>query len=422
MKNYQREMEASALAAFMMEIDLHPETDNRPDPEKFISEDFRHIARIMAEGGTYFDVLNETGGTKYAVASLEVLKVEPSHIYPVSVLDSTIFKYLEEIKQRKETRTAAIEALQAIKERDGIKAQAVLREFVERERPSSQTLQTGNAIQAARDYLERLLDILEGKTLDSRIEVDLDVFAEYINKGLSGGIQAGQIGTIAARPGRGKSSFSFHVLDRAMRINSKIKACIFSLEMPAPDVAKKFIDYGMKLRGAKNLEPNMDDLRKGVIEAQPVLERLLIDDTTPLTADELISRAREYSKQGINLFLVDYIQLVNVDGYGAEHLRVAYGEAVRKLTEDAKNNGRAWIILSQFGRTADGRRPAMSDLKETSAIEENSHWIIGLHRPEEQDAVHNFEAHILKNRYGPAGEMLRMRADWGHCFFTDWRM
>lgn len=106
----------------------------------------------------------------------------------------------------------------------------------------------------------------------------------------------------------------------------------------------------------------------------------MIDDDCPQSVEQLIARAHQLSKQGVKLFVVDYIQLVNVGDVPAEMLRVAYGNAVRMLTEDAKNNDRCWIILTQLSRSADGRAPVLSDAKETSAIEENMHWILGLHR------------------------------------------
>jgi len=103
-------------------------------------------------------------------------------------------------------------------------------------------------------------------------------------------------------------------------------------------------------------------------------------------------------------------------------LRVAYGNAVRLLTEDAKNNDRCWIILTQLSRSADGRAPVLSDAKETSAIEENMHWILGLHRETMNDGrLHpsQLQCWILKNRYGPAGERVDFEASWKTNYFTE---
>ena len=426
MKDYTREMEAVAIASYMYQIEEDPEKAQRPNPERFISEDFKEIARILADGGTYIDVLMKTAHGSAQRASIEILDVPHSHVWPVSALESVIFRHLDEIKRQKETRSAAIQAIQALKTGDGAKAEGILREFVEREDIAEKGLQVGSALEAAREYVDRMLKRLQGEKLESLIETSLSLFQSRINEGLGGGIQTGQIGTIAARPGRGKSSFGFFLIDDAMRTNPDLKACIFSLEMPAPDVAKKFIDLGTA-RGGNPKDPAVR-LAVGAREAAKVFERMIIDDAGASTVDNIIDKAREYAKQGVRLFLLDYIQLVNCEGYGAEQLRVAYGDAVRKLTEDAKKNDRAWIILSQFGRSADDRRPVMSDLKETSAIEENSHWILGLHRPYweggrpgEPRELHatELEVHVLKNRYGPAGEMVRLEADWRNSTFRE---
>ena len=59
MKDYTREMEATAIASYMYQIEEDPKKAKRPNPERFISEDFKEIARILADGGTYIDVSDE---------------------------------------------------------------------------------------------------------------------------------------------------------------------------------------------------------------------------------------------------------------------------------------------------------------------------------------------------------------------------
>jgi replicative DNA helicase len=425
-KDYIRYMEATALASYLYQLEEDPKKREVPNPDRFLSNDYKEIAKILAEGGTYTDVIMKARDTDFQAASIEVLDIPHHLIWPVSALESAIFYNLDQVKKQKETKSAAIAAIQAVKKGDGDKGEAILREFVEREEIHESTKKVGSAIEAARVFVDRQLKRLQGEQLESLIKTSINLFETKINEGLGGGIQTGQIGTIAARPGRGKSSFGFYLVDNAMRANPDLRVCIFSLEMPAPDVAKKFIDQGT-IRAGNPREPSLR-LATGAREAAPLFERMIIDDDTGQTVDQILAKAREYTKQGVRLFLLDYIQLVNCDGYGAEQLRVAYGDAVRKLTEDAKKNDRAWIILSQFGRSADDRRPVMSDLKETSAIEENSHWILGLHRPYaetgtpgEPRELHptELEVHVLKNRYGPAGEMVRLVADWRGSTFSE---
>jgi replicative DNA helicase len=417
--DYVRLLEASAIASYISDWEINPNPRECPDPDRFISEDYRSMAQMMGKGFDMLQMLKETAGTPESKAVIEVLGLERGYVYPLSFLEPFVFKHLDDIRQQKEARTAAIQAIQAVKQKDGERAEAILREFVEREREDKTSKKVGNAIESAVEYYERIQKMLSGEKLETRIDTGVDLYETCINSGIGGGLQRGQIGCIAARPGRGKSSFGFWTVDQALRADEGLKACIFSLEMPSADVSKKFLDSAMGRAGAYfETLPSLFQLSAALEGAESSLRRLLIDDDTPKGADQLIAKANEYSRQGVCLFLLDYIQLIDCGDIAAEQLRVAYSEAVKKLTEDAKRNDRSWIILSQFGRSAEGRPPAMSDLKETSAIEENCHWIVGLHREalegQGQVGLHptRLQAHILKNRYGPAGEVWRFEADW----------
>ena len=419
MSDYVRLLEASAIASYISDWEINPNPRECPDPDRFISEDYRSMAQMMGKGLDMLQMLKETAGTPESKAVIEVLGLERGYVYPLSFLEPFVFKHLDDIRQQKEARTAAIQAIQAVKQKDGERAEAILREFVEREREDKTSKKVGNAIESAVEYYERIQKMLSGEKLETRIDTGVDLYETCINSGIGGGLQRGQIGCIAARPGRGKSSFGFWTVDQALRADEGLKACIFSLEMPSADVSKKFLDSAMGRAGAYfETLPSLFQLSAALEGAESSLRRLLIDDDTPKGADQLIAKANEYSRQGVCLFLLDYIQLIDCGDIAAEQLRVAYSEAVKKLTEDAKRNDRSWIILSQFGRSAEGRPPAMSDLKETSAIEENCHWIVGLHREalegQGQVGLHptRLQAHILKNRYGPAGEVWRFEADW----------
>ena len=419
MSDYVRLLEASAIASYISDWEINPNPRECPDPDRFISEDYRTMAQMMGKGLDMLQMLKETAGTQESKAGIEVLGIDRGYVYPLSFLEPFVFKHLDDIRQQKEARTAAIQAIQAVKQKDGERAEAILREFVERGREDKTGKKVGNAIESAVEYYERIQKMLAGEKLETRIDTGVDLYETCINSGIGGGLQRGQIGCIAARPGRGKSSFGFWTVDQALRADQELKACIFSLEMPSADVSKKFLDSAMGRAGAYfETLPSLFQLSAALEGAESSLRRLLIDDDTPKGADQLIAKANEYSRQGVSLFLLDYIQLIDCGDIAAEQLRVAYSEAVKKLTEDAKRNDRSWIILSQFGRSAEGRPPAMADLKETSDIEENSHWIVGLHREalegQGQIGLHptRLQAHILKNRYGPAGEVWRFEADW----------
>ena len=151
-----------------------------------------------------------------------------------------------------------------------------------------------------------------------------------------------------------------------------------------------------------------------------LLERLFVDERSGLDVWEIIREADKHqAKHGTKVFFLDYVQRVSVgEDVSPDNLRVAYGEIVLALTEDANKKGRSWVILSQFSRSAEGRPPVMADLKETSAIEENCVWILGLHRPQQENSnpprldPYRLQVFTLKNRFGSV-ETHNLLADWG---------
>jgi replicative DNA helicase len=335
---------------------------------------------------------------------------------------------LEEERKKAHIRKGAINCLQALKQNETDEAIYSLQETFDFSMEKAQLPEVGNARVAAVDYLDRLNRLLNNEVPETKIETGIKMFNSKINSSIGGGLHRGQIGAIGARPGRGKSSLAFWLVDMCLHHDPDLKACIFSLEMPAADVAKKLLESQMHREISKygrmmfDLYPSPMLANAALTNSDEKLQRLVIDDDTPKSAEQLITRANQLSKQGVSLFVVDYIQLVNVGEVPAEMLRVAYGKAVRMLTEDAKKNDRCWIILTQLSRSADGRAPVLSDAKETSAIEENMHWILGLHRDTMNDGtLHPTELQcwILKNRYGPAGERVNFDASWKTNFFTE---
>jgi replicative DNA helicase len=420
MFDHVREFEKVALRSYIEQ----PKRPDRhlPDPERFISPDMKLIAaRIRNKETTCLDLILDTMQTSEGSAAVEIFGVESENILPVQSLETRVLLPLDHIRESRDVRTAAITAINLVKENRREDAFEIIKMALEKRENSRKRTDTfPSAIGAAEEFYERMCKIISGEDLPSKIRTGFGLFEDKINASIGGGLHRGQIGCIGARPGRGKSSFGFFLVDQALRKNKDLKAVIFSLEMPAPDVTKKILDHQLALSGVNfSRFPTHAELAGAICEAEGILRRLAIDDETPKTVDDLIEAADRYqSGHGADLFLLDYIQIINCGDIAAEQLRIAYSEAVRKLTEDAKKKNRSWIILSQFGRTAEGRPPVMADLKETSAIEENCHWILGLHREEmeggKKGELHPtaLQIHILKNRYGPSGSVGMFEADW----------
>lgn len=419
----QHHIIASYITTLQMQQDVHI------DPHAFIDDGCKVLVDdINQNGHDLVRLIMDHGKTPAKEAILSVVGIDMTHIMPWSYAKSVYLPRLERHIRNKEIRSGAITCLNALKDSDTEKALLSLQKTLDENEGQSDDPFVGNARKAAVDYMERLELLLKGEEPASKIQTGVPMFNRRINASLGGGLHTGQIGAIGARPGRGKSSFAFWLVDMALKNDPDLKACVFSLEMPAADVAKKMLETQMHREIQKyhhlnfSRTPSASLASAALAHADERLKRLVIDDDCPQSVEQLIARAHQLSKQGVKLFVVDYIQLVNVGDVPAEMLRVAYGNAVRMLTEDAKNNDRCWIILTQLSRSADGRAPVLSDAKETSAIEENMHWILGLHRDTMNDGrLHpdELQCWILKNRYGPAGEMVRFEASWKTNFFTE---
>ena len=428
MKNEILNLQHHILASYLTALDM-----DIPgcfiEPEAFIDDSCKVIVDdINNNGADLVRLVLDHGDTPGREAILSVVGIAPEYIMPWSYTTKVYVPRLEAYKRNKEVKSGMIEALQHVKKSETDAALLSLQRIVDGNEAKSSDPTVGNARAAAVEYMDRLQKMLNGEKPESKIETGVPMFNRRINASIGGGLHTGQIGAIGARPGRGKSSFAFWLVDMALKQDPNLKACIFSLEMPAPDVAKKLLETQMHREVQKYQHLNFSDRPSAPLAGAALahsdqrLKRLVIDDSSPQSVEQLISRAHQLSKQGVKLFVVDYIQLVNVGDVPAEMLRVAYGNAVRLLTEDAKNNDRCWIILTQLSRSADGRAPVLSDAKETSAIEENMHWILGLHRETMNDGrLHpsQLQCWILKNRYGPAGERVDFEASWKTNYFTE---
>ncbi|MCU7801322.1 MAG: replicative DNA helicase [gamma proteobacterium symbiont of Lucinoma myriamae] len=258
-------------------------------------------------------------------------------------------------------------------------------------------------------------------------EIDLNFNSDNVYTGLSTGFCAldkmttGLKNTdliiIAARPSQGKTELALNVaVNSAIENNAKIG--IFSLEMSKEQLGYRLLSSIGKINYTKLTQGDLDeeDWLKLTLATQILQETTIsIDDTPDLTPSELRSRARKLKRtQGLDLLVVDYLQLMSVPGIhaGQKHLEV---EAISKsLKALAKELNIPVIALSQLNRSLEERmnkRPIMSDLRHSGAIEQDADLIMFIYRDEiyNEDSVDKGMAEIIigKHRNGPLG-MIKM--------------
>ncbi len=231
---------------------------------------------------------------------------------------------------------------------------------------------------------------------------------------MTAGLQPGDLVIVAGRPSMGKTSFAMNIAEHAaMGIGASV--AIFSMEMSAEQLSFRMISSLGRV--------NQSNLRRGrfsdedwsrINSAVSVMSksRVFIDDTPALNPTELRARARRLKREhGLDLIVVDYLQLMQVQGT-AENRATEISEISRSLKALARELELPVITLSQLNRSVEQRtdkRPVMSDLRESGAIEQDADLIAFIFREEvyNKDSQRKGIADIIvaKQRNGPIGDV-----------------
>jgi len=233
---------------------------------------------------------------------------------------------------------------------------------------------------------------------------------------MTSGLQPGELIVIAARPSMGKTALAMNIVEH-VTLHLKKTAAVFSMEMSGSQLALRMIGSvgevdQHKLRSGTFEEsewPKLVDAVGKLNEAQ-----LHIDDTAGLNALEVRSRARRLHRQcgGLSLIVVDYLQLMSGSSSGREENRATeVAEMSRGLKSLAKELKVPVVALSQLNRSVESRvdkRPMMSDLRESGAIEQDADLILFIYRdevynPTNEASKGKAEIIVAKQRNGPTG-------------------
>jgi len=230
---------------------------------------------------------------------------------------------------------------------------------------------------------------------------------------VTGGLQPSDLIILAARPAMGKTSLALNILANAAKAGHKV--AMFSLEMPVQQLVGRLIASEASLNSS-NLRKgklNTDDWNKLEIGITNLIKRsIFIDDTGSITVAELASKTRMLKmKQGLDLVVIDYIQLMKGTGEASRELEIS--TISRSLKVLAKELNVPMLVLSQLNRKVDSRpnkRPMISDLRESGAIEQDADQILFIYRGEvynDKDMEEGVaEVIIAKNRHGTIGDFL----------------
>jgi len=231
---------------------------------------------------------------------------------------------------------------------------------------------------------------------------------------MTSGLQPGDMIVLAARPSMGKTSLAINIAEH-VALNEGLPVAVFSMEMGASQLAVRIvgsigrIDQG-HLRTGKLSDEEWPRLTEAIEKLRNV--SLHIDETPGLSTSELRANARRLARQygRLGLIVVDYLQLMSTSMSGDENRATAVGEISRGLKMLAKELKCPVIALSQLSRGVESRtdkRPMMSDLRESGAIEQDADIIMFIYRDDYYDKNSKepgvAEVIISKHRNGPTG-------------------
>ena len=232
---------------------------------------------------------------------------------------------------------------------------------------------------------------------------------------MTSGLQPGDLIVLAARPSMGKTALAINIAEH-VALNEGLPVAVFSMEMGASQLAVRIVgsigrvDQG-HLRTGKLTDDEWPRLTEAIERLRNV--SLHIDETPGLTPSELRANARRLARQcgKLGLIVVDYLQLMNGSSSGGGDNRATeIGEISRGLKMLAKELQCPVIALSQLNRSVEQRtdkRPMMSDLRESGAIEQDADVIMFIYRDDyynkESKEPGVAEVIIGKQRNGPTG-------------------
>jgi replicative DNA helicase len=262
------------------------------------------------------------------------------------------------------------------------------------------------------DVMERLDELSKNPSAVTGISTGFKDLDE-----MTSGMHAGDLIIVAGRPSMGKTAFSLNIAEH-VGVVTQLPVFVFSMEMGGTQLAARLLSSVARVDQQKvrtgRLEPrDWDSLNQALVKLNEA--PIQIDETPGLNALELRARARRMHRQygGCGLIVVDYLQLMSASSQG-ENRATEISEISRSLKALAKELKVPVIALSQLNRSVEQRdvkKPVMSDLRESGAIEQDADVILFLYRDEvyakseeEKEQLRGkAEVIIAKQRNGPIG-------------------
>ncbi|MEG1500217.1 MAG: replicative DNA helicase, partial [Clostridia bacterium] len=203
---------------------------------------------------------------------------------------------------------------------------------------------------------------------------------------VTNGLHGSDLILIAARPGVGKTSLAMNIINN-VAINEKAKCAVFSLEMPRTQIAQRSLFSVSSVSMGKGLKGNLtsEEWKSVWLAKKQISEAAIyVDDSSMNTPVDILSKCRRLKREsGLDLVMIDYLQLMNGSGKAKDNRQQEISEITRSLKIAAKELNVPIIVLSQLSRSVEARkdhRPMLSDLRESGAIEQDADIVMFIYK------------------------------------------
>lgn len=418
---YSLEAEQSVLGGLMLSNDAWEKIADRVSENDFYLQDHRtifHAIQALADNSQPFDVLTLSDWLKQrgGLGDSNVL------VYLGTIANDTpsaanITSYADIVRERSILRQMIAAGTGIVENGYQPEGRSVSELLDEAERKVFSIADSASRTQQGFRSIKTLLK-LTVERIDALFEQDNPItglatgFSDFDEK--TSGLQAGDLIIVAGRPSMGKTSFAMNIAEYAA-YKQNAAVAVFSMEMPGEQLAMRILSSmgridQQRLRTGRLAEEDWPRLTSAV--SMLTDKPLFIDDSAALTPTELRARARRLKREhDLSLIVVDYLQLMSVTG-SKENRATEISEISRTLKSLAKELKVPIIALSQLNRSLESRtdkRPVMSDLRESGAIEQDADLIVFIYRDEvyNEDSPQKGMAEIIiaKQRNGPIGRV-----------------
>lgn len=378
---------------------------------------FIAVEGLQAEGKPV-----DTASVSSRLSDLGLLPQVGGLEYVMQLADSSVTsantKYYVELIQSKALLRSLIETAQGIAE-EGLQNQGEMEDMMDhaeklildvtRRRKTSDFQSSNEVVNSVIENIHKMSQQKSGVTGVATGYRDLD--------NTTNGFQRGDLIILAARPSMGKTAFALNVAMQIAQLNHQA-AAIFSLEMPASQLISRMLSAKSRVSGGQlrtGFLNNQEWNQLNEAAADLKATKIFIDDSPNVRVSDIFSKCRKLqAEHGLAVILIDYIQLISGNGKNSDNRQQEVSEISRGLKGLARELQVPVIALSQLSRSVEKRedkRPMLSDLRESGALEQDADIVMFLYRDEyyqrekSEEGTEKTEINIAKHRNGPTRQI-----------------